>query len=111
MLRRAPAAMQWRRKETADENEGMGRARGLGSAGRRGFPAQQGQVNVICSVQAGWCNLIQTVYAKTTGVKVNMSLKGSGEALAQLIAGRPIPRPTSGSAAPATRTCRPPSRT
>ena len=45
-----------------------------------------GQVNIICSVQAEWCNLIQTVYARTTGVKVNMSLKGSGEALAQLVA-------------------------
>ncbi len=53
---------------------------------------QQGQVNVICSVQADWCNMIQTVYAKTTGVKVNMSLKGSGEALAQLIAERANPK-------------------
>ena len=52
----------------------------------------QGQLNVICSVQADWCNLIQTVYAKTTGVKVNMSLKGSGEALAQLIAEKANPR-------------------
>ncbi len=55
--------------------------------------AQEGaQVNVICSVQAEWCNLMQTVYAKTTGVKVNMSLKGSGEALAQLIAERANPK-------------------
>ena len=51
-----------------------------------------GSINVICSVQAEWCNLIQTVYAKTTGVKVNMSLKGSGEALAQLIAERANPK-------------------
>ena len=57
-----------------------------------GAAAQQGQVNVICSVQADWCNLIQTVYAKTTGLKVNMSLKGSGEALAQLIAERANPK-------------------
>ena len=54
--------------------------------------AQQGQVNVICSVQADWCNLIQTVFAKSTGIKVNMSLKGSGEALAQLIAERANPK-------------------
>ena len=54
--------------------------------------AQQGQVNVICSVQADWCNMIQTVFAKTTGIKVNMSLKGSGEALAQLIAERANPK-------------------
>jgi iron(III) transport system substrate-binding protein len=54
--------------------------------------AQDAQINVICSVQAEWCNMIQTVYARTTGVKVNMSLKGSGEALAQLIAERANPK-------------------
>ena len=51
-------------------------------------PAQAqdgGQINIICSVQAEWCNLIQTVCARTTGVKVDMSLKGSGEALAQVV--------------------------
>jgi iron(III) transport system substrate-binding protein len=36
--------------------------------------------------------MIQTVFAKTTGVKVNMSLKGSGEALAQLIAEKANPK-------------------
>ncbi len=51
-----------------------------------------GQINVICSVQAEWCNMIQTVFARTTGIKVNMSLKGSGEALAQLIAERANPK-------------------
>ncbi|HEX7438418.1 MAG TPA: ABC transporter substrate-binding protein, partial [Caldimonas sp.] len=54
--------------------------------------ADQGQVNVICSVQADWCNMIQTVFAKSTGIKVNMSLKGSGEALAQLIAEKANPK-------------------
>lgn len=53
-------------------------------------PAQQ--VNVICSVQAEWCNMIQTVFTKSTGIKVNMSLKGSGEALAQLIAEKANPK-------------------
>ena len=52
----------------------------------------QGQINVICSVQAEWCNMVSTVYAKTTGTRVNMSLKGSGEALAQLIAERENPK-------------------
>ncbi len=52
----------------------------------------QGQVNVICSVQAEWCNLISTVYARTTGVKVNMVAKGSGEALAQLNAEKANPK-------------------
>ena len=53
--------------------------------------AQQ-QLNVICSVQADWCNMIQTVFQKTTGIKVNMSLKGSGEALAQINAERANPK-------------------
>ena len=26
------------------------------------------QVNVICSVQADWCNMIQTVFVKSTGI-------------------------------------------
>jgi len=52
----------------------------------------QEQVNVICSVQADWCNMIQTVFAKSTGIKVNMSLRGSGEALAQLIAEKANPK-------------------
>ncbi len=52
----------------------------------------QGQVNVICSVQAEWCNMISTVYARTTGTKVNLSMKGSGEALAQLVAERENPK-------------------
>jgi len=58
-------------------------------------PAQAqegGQINVICSVQAEWCNMIQTVFARSTGIKINMSLKGSGEALAQLIAERANPK-------------------
>jgi iron(III) transport system substrate-binding protein len=54
--------------------------------------AQDNEINVICSVQAEWCNLIQTTYAKTSGVKVNMTLKGSGEALAQILAERANPK-------------------
>jgi iron(III) transport system substrate-binding protein len=54
--------------------------------------AAQGQVNVICSVQAEWCNMVATVYARTTGTRVNMSMKGSGEALAQLIAEKDNPK-------------------
>ncbi|MFZ4480515.1 MAG: ABC transporter substrate-binding protein [Rhodoferax sp.] len=52
----------------------------------------QGQINIICSVQAEWCNMIGTVYARTTGIKVNVSMKGSGEALAQLIAEKENPK-------------------
>jgi iron(III) transport system substrate-binding protein len=54
--------------------------------------AAQGQVNIICSVQADWCNNMATVYSRTTGVKVNLALKGSGEALAQLIAEKDNPK-------------------
>jgi iron(III) transport system substrate-binding protein len=49
-------------------------------------------VNVICSVQAEWCNMIGTVYARTTGTKINIVMKGSGEALAQLIAEKDNPK-------------------
>jgi iron(III) transport system substrate-binding protein len=52
----------------------------------------QGQVNVICSVQADWCNNIATIYARTTGTRINVALKGSGEALAQLIAEKDNPK-------------------
>ena len=55
-------------------------------------PAFAQQVNIICSVQAEWCNNMATVYARTTGTKVNLSLKGSGEALAQLIAEKENPK-------------------
>ena len=51
-----------------------------------------GQLNIICSAAADWCNMLSTVYSRTTGVKVNMSLRGSGEALAQLIAERENPK-------------------
>jgi iron(III) transport system substrate-binding protein len=54
--------------------------------------AQSGQLNIICSVQAEWCNMISTVYSKTAGVKVNLVQKGSGEALAQLNAERANPK-------------------
>lgn len=52
----------------------------------------QERVNIICSVQAEWCNLMATVYARTTGTKVNMTAKGSGEALAQLNAEKANPK-------------------
>ena len=50
------------------------------------------QVNVVCSAQAEWCNMISTVYARTTGTKINVTMKGSGEALAQLIAEKDNPK-------------------
>jgi iron(III) transport system substrate-binding protein len=65
---------------------------GLAFFALAGTAAAQGQVNVICSVQAEWCNMIATVYARTTGARVNMTMKGSGEALAQLIAEKDNPK-------------------
>ncbi len=61
-------------------------------AGSTGWAQDSGQINIICSVQAEWCHMIQTVFARSTGVKVNLSLKGSGEALAQLSAERANPK-------------------
>jgi len=59
-----------------------------------GFPAfaQDSEVNIICSAQADWCNLMQTTFTKSSGIKVNMTLKGSGEALAQVVAERANPK-------------------
>jgi iron(III) transport system substrate-binding protein len=54
--------------------------------------AQAGSLNVLCSVQADWCSLIQTVFARSTGLKVNVVQKGSGEAFAQLAAERANPK-------------------
>jgi iron(III) transport system substrate-binding protein len=48
--------------------------------------AQTSQLNVVCSVKAEWCRMIATVYAKNTGVKMNLIQLSSGEALAQIIA-------------------------
>ena len=54
--------------------------------------ASADQINIICSVQAEWCNMISTVYARSTGTKVNVTAKGSGEALAQIIAEKENPK-------------------
>lgn len=53
--------------------------------------AQQ-NLNIICSVQAEQCNMVQTVYSRITGVKVNLVHRASGEALAQLNAERANPK-------------------
>lgn len=57
-----------------------------------GVQAQGKQVNIICSVQADWCSMIQAVFAKSTGIRVNLVQKGSGEALAQIVAERANPK-------------------
>ena len=42
---------------------------GLLLAGSAMGASAQGQVNVICSVQADWCNNIATIYSRTTGTR------------------------------------------
>lgn len=54
--------------------------------------AQERQLNVLCSVQADWCNLIQTTYGRVAGVKINVAVRSTGEALAQLNAERANPK-------------------
>ena len=54
--------------------------------------AQSGEFNMICSAQAAWCNIIAVTFEKSQGVKVNMTLKGSGEAIAQIMAERANPK-------------------
>lgn len=54
--------------------------------------AQSGEFNVICSAQAAWCNILAVTFERSQGVKVNMTLKGSGEAIAQIMAERANPK-------------------
>ena len=51
-----------------------------------GGAAAQGSLNVYCSPQAEWCQAIATEFQRHSGVKVAMTQKGSGEALAQIAA-------------------------
>jgi iron(III) transport system substrate-binding protein len=50
------------------------------------------QLNVICPVQAEWCTLAATEFEKETGIKVGLTLKGSGESFAQIAAERANPK-------------------
>ena len=56
------------------------------------LPAFAQQLNVICPVQAEWCNLAATEFERETGIKVAMTLKGSGESLAQIVAEKANPK-------------------
>ncbi len=57
-----------------------------------GASAQAQSVNVYCSVQIEWCQAIATNFQRDTGIKVNMTQKGSGEMLAQIRAEAQNPR-------------------
>ena len=66
----------------------------LATALLAGAPVAAGaqQLNVICSVQAEWCQAIATEFQRESGVKVAMTLKGSGETLAQIAAEKANPK-------------------
>jgi iron(III) transport system substrate-binding protein len=53
---------------------------------------QSTEVNIICSAQAAWCSMIAVTFEKSQGVKVNMTMKGSGEAIAQIMAEKANPK-------------------
>ena len=48
--------------------------------------AAQGSLSVYCSVQAEWCQAVANEFQRQSGIKVALSLKGSGEVLAQVTA-------------------------
>ena len=56
------------------------------------FAKADQSVNALCSMQVDWCNAIKSEFEKQSGIKVNLSLKSSGEALAQLAAERANPK-------------------
>lgn len=57
-----------------------------------GAAAAQGQLTVYCSVQEEWCRPMVAVFEKTTGIKVSMTRKSSGETYAQIKAEAANPR-------------------
>jgi len=64
-------------------------------AGLGGLPAaqaQETQINMICSALTDWCNMAQAAFTRSSGIKVNMVQKSTGEALAQILAERANPK-------------------
>lgn len=58
------------------------------TAGAQGAPT----LNLICSTQDEWCTLMSTTFSRTSGIKVNVLKRSTGEALAQLIAEKANPK-------------------
>ena len=54
--------------------------------------AAQGSINVLCSVQQEWCTAVAATFQKDTGIRVAITQKGSGEALAQVAAEKANPK-------------------
>jgi iron(III) transport system substrate-binding protein len=61
----------------------------VGSADRAGA---QGGLNVYCSVQLEWCQMLATEFTRASGIKVSITQKGSGEVFAQIKAESANPR-------------------
>ena len=57
-----------------------------------GDASAQGRLNLYCSVQEDWCQLMQTEFEKATGIRVAMTRKSSGETYAQIKAEKDNPR-------------------
>lgn len=64
----------------------------IGAAVAACAASAQGQINVMCSVPVAWCEAVVGQYQRETGVRVNMTQKAAGEALAQLIAEKANPK-------------------
>ena len=58
----------------------------------QGSARAQGSVVVYCSVLIDWCNLMAAEFERTTGIKVIITQKGSGETFAQIRAEAANPR-------------------
>ncbi|PHK93504.1 iron ABC transporter substrate-binding protein [Pseudoroseomonas rhizosphaerae] len=65
---------------------------GLGAAALPGTAAAQGTLNLYCSVQIEWCQAAATNFQRDTGIRVNMTQRGSGETLAAIRAESQNPR-------------------
>jgi iron(III) transport system substrate-binding protein len=66
---------------------------GLGAVAVWATPAAaQGTLNLYCSVQIEWCQAVATNFQRDTGIRVNMTQRGSGETLAAIRAESQNPR-------------------
>jgi len=63
-----------------------------GALGLAQSAAAQGSLNLYCSVQNEWCQAIVTNFQRDTGIRVNMTQRGSGESLAAIRAEAQNPR-------------------
>jgi iron(III) transport system substrate-binding protein len=52
----------------------------------------QGQLNIVCSVPIPWCEALIGQFQRDTGIRVGMTQKGSGEAMAQVAAEKANPK-------------------